>query len=73
MKIRITQDVPVAADVKPKIGSVHEVEELAPMPNGKQFYMIRMGITRIGIADHECEVMPPGKGPAVVTPHQSRE
>ena len=59
MKIRITAEIPVAPDVRPEVGSVHEVVELAPMPNGKQFFMIRAGITKIGIAAEECEVLDP--------------
>lgn len=61
MKIKITAELPVAPDVRPTIGSVHEVVELAPMPNGKQFYMIRDGITKIGVAENECIVLEDGE------------
>lgn len=57
MKIKITAELPVPENVRPAVGSIQEVVELAPMPNGKKFYMIMSGITKIGVAEEECEVV----------------
>lgn len=57
VKIKITAELPVAPDVRPEVGSVHEVAELAPMPNGRMFYMINVGMTRIGVQKSECVVL----------------
>lgn len=73
MKIRITAEIPTAPELKPEIGSIHEVVDRELMPNGLRFFMIRAGMTKIAIAESECEVVRQENSPAVVTPHQSRE
>ena len=65
MKIRITADMPVASEVKPEVGSIHEVIEDKPLdPKSVQsganhIYFFRNNGTRIGALNFECEVVEP--------------
>lgn len=63
MKIKIKADLPVASEIKPEIGSVHEVIEDRPLDpksvksGANHIYYIKSGITRIGVLNFECEVV----------------
>lgn len=56
MKIKITKELPVAENVRPEVGSVHEVigKTAAPM---RFMYFIQMDGAQIGVEPSECEVV----------------
>ena len=57
MKIKITEELPVAENVRPEVGSVHEV--IGKQEDGPEYGLlfIRMGDAQIGVAFHECEIV----------------
>ena len=63
MKIKITAEMPVASEVKPEVGSIHEVVEHQPLdPKSVQsganhIYFFKHKGTRIGALNFECEVV----------------
>ena len=63
MKIKITVEMPVASEVKPEVGSIHEVIEDRPLdPKSVQsganhIYFFKHKGTRIGALNFECEVV----------------
>lgn len=63
MKIKILSDMPVANEVKPEIGSVHDVVDHHPLdPKSVQsganhIYFFKHKGTRIGALNFECEVV----------------
>ena len=57
MKIRITKELPVPEEVRPAIGSEHEVSNARPGPRGGVMYFFPIGITQIAALDTECEVV----------------
>lgn len=63
MKIKITAELPVAEEICPKVGSIHEVIEDAPLDpkrvrsGASHIYFINTGITRVGVLNFECEVI----------------
>ena len=63
MKVKIKADLPVASEIKPEIGSVHEVIEDAPLDpksvksGANHIYYIKSGMTRIGVLNFECEIV----------------
>lgn len=58
MKIRITKDLPVAPEIKPEIGSVHEVISDRDAAEGIM-YIIKMGGANVGVFPTECEEVEP--------------
>lgn len=56
MRIKITADLPVASEVRPEIGSVHEVTGSKDVSGG-QIYFIKMGDAQIGVLSEECETV----------------
>lgn len=65
MKIRITKNLPVAPNVKPEIGSIHEVmrtEGREGKPVGyRHIHFIKIGNAYVGVFDNECEVVKGGE------------
>lgn len=57
MKIKITAEPQVAQEVRPEVGTVHEVEDVRKTPLDHKLYMIKTGMAQIGILDTECEVV----------------
>lgn len=61
MTIKITAKLPVADEVKPEIGSIHEAQP-DKTPDGKDIFFISMGgdhKAQIGVFPNECEVVEP--------------
>lgn len=54
MKIKITKNIPIEKDLRPPIGSVHEVVESRAEPG--QIYFIEYNGEKIGIYGRECEI-----------------
>ena len=75
MNIRITADLPVAAEVKPEIGSIHEVIGSRLIPTRGMMYTIAMGRGQIGVFENECEeVIDPTPAPrAAIEEHGGAE
>ena len=63
MKIKITVEMPVASEVKPEVGSIHEVVEHHPLDpksvhsGANHIYFFKHKGTRIGALNFECEVV----------------
>ena len=63
MKIKITsEEIPVAPEVRPEVGSVHEVVEQKTVDAGVM-YFINVGGTggiagaQVGVMDGDCEIV----------------
>ena len=56
MKIKVIADLPVSPDVKPEIGSVHEVKE-TKKSHGRTLYFIKVGGAQVGVFGHECAIV----------------
>lgn len=56
MKIKITEELPVAAEVRPEVGSIHEVVK-AGEQGTRTLYFIQMGGAQVGVFPRECEVV----------------
>ena len=56
MKIKIIAELPVSLDVKPEIGSVHEVEK-TEYRNLRPLYFIKVGGAQVGVFGHECAIV----------------
>lgn len=56
MKIKVIADLPVSPDVKPEIGSIHEVEK-SEKKNTRTLYFIKVGGAQVGVFDHECVIV----------------
>lgn len=65
MKIKVLSEMPVASEIRLKIGSVHEVVEDRPLnprevkSGANHIYFIKVGMSRIGVLNFECEVVEP--------------
>lgn len=62
MKVKITKELPVAAEIKPEIGSTHEVIRPA-VDIMRPMYFIHIPISgtmaTVGVLPEECEVVEP--------------
>lgn|GEM_PF-1172898 len=57
MKIKITSELPVASEVRPRIGGTYEV--VGQQPNGNRtMYFIMVGSAQVGVFPNECEKLP---------------
>ena len=57
MRIKITSEPGVCADVRPDVGTVHEVAEVRKTPLGRKLYIIKVDRAQIGILETECEIV----------------
>lgn len=55
MQIKITAELPVPAEVKPEIGSVHEVLKSESIAGRGIMHTIAMGRGQVGVFENECE------------------
>ena len=55
MKIKIISHIPVATEIKPKVGTIYEVTRITN--NREKIYFISVNGTEVGILDHECELI----------------
>ena len=56
MKIKITKPLPVAAEVRPIVGSVHEVVK-TEQRDRRRIHFIKVGNAQVGVFSAECEVV----------------
>ena len=56
MKIKVIADLPVSPDVRPEVGSVHEVTETKES-NGRTLHFIKVGGAQVGVFGHECVIV----------------
>lgn len=61
MKIKIIADLPVAAEVKPKVGEVYDVVGSRNIPTRGTMYTVTVGRGQVGVFESECEIMPEGQ------------
>ena len=54
MRIRITAELPVPAEVRPHVGEEYEVFDTQRAPCDELLHFIRVGIAQIGVLSHEC-------------------
>ena len=58
MKIKITSVLPVAPEICPEIGSIHEVTREGKVPaSNLPIYFIKIGRAQVGVLSEECEVI----------------
>ena len=60
MKIKITKELQVAADVRPLIGQIYETfepEVLPPLMKGAYFIRVGPHKAQVGVFPSECEVV----------------
>lgn len=58
MKIRITEQLPVAEHIRPTVGGIYEVVEKEHRDGGRRtVYFIEVGGERVGVFGRECEVV----------------
>lgn len=57
MKIKVLIEIPVEENIRPKIGGIYDVVEVAPRDHGRKLYFIKVKGERVGVFDRECEIV----------------
>lgn len=60
MKIKITAELPVASEVRPKIGNIYDAVAEKRPGDGQLMYFVSMGNAQVGVFPSECEIIEGG-------------